>query len=423
MPTDILPPIAGANAAGPSWLSDPRHRDFLRADAAAQLAFFRASPRAGGGFHTLDLAGKPRDSDLQELHTTTRLVHAFALGVCAGFSDCKAVIDQGMAYLWSHHRDARYGGYLWGCAGSQIADARKLAYGHVFVLLAASSARLVGHPDADRLLGDVAEVLEARFWEDQPGLFADEFNRDWTPFSTYRGMNANMHGVEALLAAHEATGEGVFLHRAGRILDFLAHRMAPRHGWRIPEHYTEGWQVDPEYAGDPMFRPAGTTPGHALEVARLILQHRDQAGRKDDTESLGIARILTIRALHDAWHPERGGLAYSLHADGTIDVAERYWWPVTEAIGATAAFLKLGPDAEIETWYRRLWAWAAEHLIDRAHGGWFSQVDAHNRPTSTQFAGKPDIYHTLQAVLFPLVPEVSGIATALRRANWHPTAP
>ena len=121
--------------------------------------------------------------------------------------------------------------------GDAVHDGRKLAYGHVFVLLAGASARLVGHPDADRLIDDIAQVLDARFWEDGPGLFRDEWNRDWTPFSTYRGMNANMHGVEALLAAYEATGEAVFLDPGRAHPRFLhrAHRPGPW-AWRLPEH-------------------------------------------------------------------------------------------------------------------------------------------------------------------------------------------
>ena len=68
-----------------------------------------------------------------------------------------------MEFLWNGHRDATNGGYVWGVGG----DDRKQAYGHAFVLLAASSAKLVGHPDADRLLADVTEVLKTRFWEDE----------------------------------------------------------------------------------------------------------------------------------------------------------------------------------------------------------------------------------------------------------------
>jgi mannose/cellobiose epimerase-like protein (N-acyl-D-glucosamine 2-epimerase family) len=409
MTTSFLP--GPADAPG-FWLDSPEHRDWLIADAKRQFAFFRASLRPDGGFYTLDYDGAPLPSSVQELHTTTRLVHAYSLGKLAGVANCDAIIEQGMAYLDSHHRDREFGGYLWALDGDAIHDARKLAYGQVFVLLAGASAHAAGHPRGKALIEDAAAVLDAHFWEEQHGLFCDEWNRDWTPFSRYRGMNANMHGTEALLAAFEATGELLFLDRAGRILDFFLRKIAPSQGWRIAEHYTGDWQIDRDYAGDPMFRPPGTTPGHACEFARLLLQYWDLRGRPDDG-SPSIARQLIERALADAWDVERGGLVYTLDHDGRQAIRARYWWPVTEAIGALAALIKLERDPRDEVWYRRLWQFAATHFVDQARGGWYPEIDESGRPSQTQFVGKPDIYHSVQGVLFPAMLGVSGIATAL----------
>ena len=404
--------IGSQDAAG-QWLDDPTHLAFLRHDAARQFDFFKASLGNGPGFHTLGYEGAPLPGSVQELHTTTRLVHSYALGHLAGVPGCMDLIDRGMAYLWSHHRDPANGGYLWAIDGDQIADQRKLAYGHVFVLLAGASAKIAGHPDADRLIADVSDVLDARYWEEGPGLFADEWNANWTPFSDYRGMNANMHGVEALLTAFEATGERLYLTRAGRILAFFLGQIAPAHDWRLPEHYTQDWQVDAAYDGNPMFRPFGTTPGHSFELARLKLQYWDLAQRPDD-DSPAVARKLMERALADAWQEDRGGFAYTLNFDGSHRIADRYWWPVTEAIGVLGAFIKLERRAEDEIWYRRLWQFAHGHFIDHKLGGWFPEIDDAGKPTVTQFAGKPDIYHAIQADLFPMTPGLSRMGEGLK---------
>ncbi|WP_207101418.1 AGE family epimerase/isomerase [Paracoccus shandongensis] len=396
----------GGEGAG-HWLDDPAHRRFLARDARRALDFFDAS--AGGeGLRMLDPAGQPLSAPL-ELHATTRLVHSHALGQMAGRADRAGIIDRGMDLLWRGHRDGRHGGYVWSLRDGAVADGTKLAYGHVFVLLAASSAKLAGHPDADRLLADAAQVLEDRFWDSDAGRFRDEFTRDWHVFSTYRGMNANMHGVEALLAAYEATGEGEYLRRAGGILDFFITGQAAGNGWRIPEHYDAGWRPDPGYEGNPMFRPAGTTPGHSFEMARLLLHWWDLAGRPDG-DAPAHARLLVETALADAWLPG-GGLAYTLGPDGRVARPDRYWWPVTEAIGALAALIKLDPRPGDEDWYRRLWGFADAHLIDHGRGGWFPEPGG--PVAGGQFQGKPDIYHALQADLFPLVPGLSRHAQAL----------
>lgn len=394
-----------------TWLTSTAHRKALARDALRQFDFFRASLSAQPGFRVLDWSGAPLPATKQELHTTTRLVHSYALGKLSGVQDCDTMIDQGMDYLQSHHLDRTYGGYFWALDGDVIADDRKLAYGHVFVLLAASSAKLAGHPDADKLIENVTSVLEQQFWDPLNARFADEWNRDWSPFSTYRGMNANMHAVEALLAAFEATGRESYLDKAGKILAFFMHHMAPQHGWRLPEHYTQDWRVDTDYSGDPMFRPAGTTPGHSFELARLMLQHWDLSGRRDP-QAPEIARQVADQAFSDAWL-EGGGIAYTLRFDGTTDIRDRYWWPVTEAIGVYASLLKLENRTEHQRRYETLWQFADAHFIDHDKGGWFPEIDASGRPTTTQFVGKPDIYHAVQANLFPLTKGLSRQAETL----------
>ena len=394
-----MKPIAQTDFAG-NWVDDPVHRAWLQDQARAQFGFFRRSLRNDGRFDTLGLDGSPLAGGVQELHTTTRAVHSYALGKMTGEADCDAIIDAGMRFLWDHHRDQTHGGYVWSVGADGVADGTKLAYGHVFVLLAGSSAKKVGHPDADRLIADISAIIDQHYWEEDHGLLCDEFTQQWQPFSDYRGMNANMHGVEALLAAFEATGVTRYLDRAGRILGFFIGRMAPQNGWRLPEHYNAAWQVDADYAGNPMFRPAGTTPGHSLELGRLALQHWHVSGRPDNS-AVADARRLIEQALADAWLPE-GGLAYTLKHGGGVAIADRYWWPVTEAIGAVATLQKIAPQPSDEVWYRRLWQFADAHFIDHQHGGWFPELDAAGVPVGRQFIGKPDIYHAIQATLMPL---------------------
>lgn len=398
-----------------AWLNDPVHRAFLRADAERQVRFFALSLRGDGGFDVLDHEAAPLPRQGQELHTTTRMVHSFALAKAAGIDGCDEIIDAGLRYLWTTHRDPMHGGYLWSVDEGGLRNDQKLAYGHVFVLLAASSALMVGHPLAQALFDDIRAVLETRFTEPGSPLLLEEFTRDWQPLTEYRGMNANMHGTEALMAAYEATGERAFLDRAGAILDFFTNRMARAHGDRIPEHYTADWQVDPDYSGNPMFRPAGTTPGHALEFARLVLQHWDLAGRPEG-DAVARAQALVTRALADAWR-EDGGLVYTLGAEGRVSIPDRYWWPVTEGIGALASLLKLRADAKLEAWYRRLWKFAHRALIDHGRGGWYPELGEDGQPVARQFAGKPDIYHALQADLLPLAPGLSRSLAALRRSG------
>lgn len=399
-------------ATGPWWGTEA-HRAYLLADAWRQFDFFRPSLDPAGGFHAQGYDGHPIHGAARELHATTRMVHSWSLGALMGVEGAAEMIDHGMEALWKLHRDPQHGGYLWSFApGGDVADGQKLAYGHAFVLLAGASAKQAGHPDADRLIEDVWDIINVHFWDHEHGRMKEEYGRDWSKISTYRGMNANMHSIEALLAATEATGSQTFAMRAHMILDFFVGEVAPHNGWRLPEHFTEDWHVDAAYEGNPMFRPRGATPGHSMELSRLLLQAWDMGG-KHEAKYLDWSDKLYTRALADGWDKARRGFVYTTDTEGQPLRRSRYWWPVTEAIGAGAARLKHAPTDQGAADYLMFWQAADELFIDHQHGGWFPEIDDENRPDSHQFTGKPDIYHSIQAALYPLLPGLSGAAKEL----------
>jgi len=385
------------------WRKNPGHRAWLAGQAEALFRFFEPhSLDPKGGFAALDAAGEPIAEDMaRPLHATTRFVHCFAIGMLLGRPGAADFVDHGIESILTKHRDSRHGGYFWSFDADGPLEREKLAYGHAFVLLAASSAKIVGHPQADRLLADISELLETRFWEKSPGATKEEFRDDWSPFSDYRGQNSNMHLTEALMAAFEATGERSYLDKAESIATLILARGAGNAGWRVPEHYRADWSVDAEYSGSVMFRPYGYTPGHALEWARLSLQLWALGGRRlawlPDA-----SRNLFSQALAQGWDPVHCGLYYTTEHDGSPRVRDKLWWPVCEGIGAAHFLGSLDGDAETERNYRRLWDFASRALIDRRRGGWYPQLDDDLTPVDRFFVGKPDMYHALQACLIPL---------------------
>jgi mannose/cellobiose epimerase-like protein (N-acyl-D-glucosamine 2-epimerase family) len=302
-------------------------------------------------------------------------------------------------------------------------DTTKQAYGHAFVLLAATSAAAAGFPAAGALLDDITGTLEKRFWSDTDGLYAEEFTADWETFSDYRGQNSNMHLTEALMAAYTVTGEPLYLERASRVAATLIGDIASAHGWLVPEHYDSQWRPDFSYNRDqPLstFRPYGMVPGHSVEWARLLLQlgalDPDQAGW-----TLDAARRLFDRAVELAWDHERTGLAYTVAPDGTVRSAYRYHWTLCEAAAASAHLGVVTGEDSYRAWYQRLWTFIDRYLIDHERGGWHLLLDEHNRPAVLPglVEGKTDLYHALQCCLVPLTYPATTFATALRDRTWR----
>ena len=418
----------------PKWIATHGHRQWLRRQAENLFHFFeRGSINPRGGFFALDDRGEPMsgtdvtNTDMSGndvtsagssclLHTTTRMVHCFSIAYLLGRPGSDVIVDHGMRFLWERHRDSSNGGYFWSIGNNQPSDDTKQAYGHAFVLLAASSAKIAGHPDADRLLADVSNVLAEHFWEDAHGAMAEQFTCDWQSFDNYRGQNSNMHTTEALMAAFEATGDSNYLRMAERIADLIVRRRTAENDWRLPEHYTVDWQVNREYSGSPIFRPYGTMPGHWLEWARLTLQLWELGGRKLDWLP-DAAKRLFRRAATDGWDTEKGGFFSTLEWDGSPRTRNRYWWACCEGIGAAAFLNAIDGDAFYEEWYRQIWNFSAAHLIDHRYGGWHPQIGEDLKSNTNPFYGKPDIYHALQACIIPLLPTTGSITRGIVCAN------
>jgi sulfoquinovose isomerase len=412
----IVQAMTGLSDRSQPWRQNEDHRRWLRDQADRLFSFFEdESFNPAGGFHAVDDAGRAIKADTaRPLHATSRMVHCFAIGHLLGRPGAADFVDHGVNAILDRHRDARNGGYFWSFDDDGPRESEKLAYGHAFVLLAASSAKIVGHPLADRLLADASEMIDKHFWEAAHGASAEEFAADWSPISAYRGQNSNMHLTEALMAAFEATGERAYLAKAESIADLILRRMAGSEHWRVPEHYRADWTIDRDYKGSDMFRPAGTTPGHSLEWARLAMQLWELGERGIDWLP-GAAKGLFAEATRAGWDEALGGFCYTLDWSARPAIRDRIWWPCCEAIGA-AAFLAGHEDgAFYEDWYRRIWNFSARHFIDRRQGGWRPQLDDSLTPIAGYFVGKPDIYHALQACLIPLYPTNASLTRGIVR--------
>src|SRR5699024_4741897 len=207
-------PTRPAAAAHAPWLERASHRTWLEGEGDELLQFGAESLREDGGFAWLDENGAPDLTRPSELWITCRMTHYFALGHLMGRPGLGRLADHGIASLRGVFRDEEHGGRYSAVAGGAPVDDSKQAYAHAFVVLAASSALAAGRPGAEELLDEALEVLDAKFFDPAAGMSVDTFDRTFTECEEYRGINANMHTVEGLLAAADVTGERRWLDRA-----------------------------------------------------------------------------------------------------------------------------------------------------------------------------------------------------------------
>jgi mannose/cellobiose epimerase-like protein (N-acyl-D-glucosamine 2-epimerase family) len=398
---------------GPAYLAAERDR----------LLSFASGSRHPLGFGWLDENGELDPSHPVELYITCRMTHVMSLGVLLGRTGAAALAEHGVAALDGPLRDLTHGGWYPAVNDQGPVGTTKAAYGHAFVVLAASSAAAAGVPGASGLLDAALVVSEERFWDDAAGMVVEEWDETWQRLDPYRGMNANMHTVEAYLAAADVTGDARWARRAGRIATTLVAR-ARANDWRIPEHYDVRWRPLPEYNRErpaDQFRPYGATVGHALEWSRLLVgvdatlrSLGADRGTGPSADLVDAAVALFERAVADGWAADGAdGFVYTTDWAGAPVVRARMHWVLAEGVGAAATLHRATGDPRYLQDYRTWWAYADRYLVDHRAGSWHHELDERNRPAATVWPGKPDVYHAFQATLLPLLPPAPTLATAL----------
>ena len=399
-----------------SWINNSEHWRWAAKNSDALLDFYTsAADTDGGGFWWLGLTGQPVPAQGKQLWINARLTYSYAIGHLLGRPGSAALVEHGLDYLRSGGlRDSDRGGWYWAVdSGGNPSDVSKQAYGHAFVLLASSAAILAGF-DAYDVFADASAVLDERFWSSSERMFVDTWDAGFTALEEYRGQNANMHLVEALMMAHEVDGKTERLDRAVAIARRLIQEVTANNSGRLPEHFDPSWTFQPDYSkGDRenLFRPYGSTIGHWLEWSRLLLQ-LDAATGGSETWIPAAAQALFDLAIQEGWDKDRGGFAFSTDWEGNVVNRDRYHWVVTEAIGASVALFRTTGERRYSDWYARFWDFAVAHLIE-SDGSWRHQLNPLNEPASDAWDGKPDLYHTLQATLFARVPTSQSIALNL----------
>ena len=400
------------------WLETPAHLRWLEDEGDRLLEFSRRSQHPEGGFAWLDEAGRPELERPVELWITCRMTHVFALGHLLGRPGGGPLADHGVAALTGRFHDPDNGGWYArvDTDGPVVRD--KTAYEHAFVVLAAASATCAGRPGGRELLDSALEVLLEKFWDDEHGMVVEQWDETFSSLDGYRGGNANMHTVEALLAAADATGDSSLLDRALRILARVVHHLGPDHHWRLPEHFDASWQPLLDYNADvpaDPFRPYGATVGHWLEWARLSVQLRASLGSAAPGWMLPDARSLFEAAATQGWAVDGAdGFVYTVDWDGRPVVRQRMHWVAAEATAAAAALYAATGEAMYDRHYRTWWKHIDTAFIDREFGSWHHELDPQNRPSGLTWSGKPDSYHAFQATLVPRLPLTPGLAAALR---------
>jgi len=402
-------------------LGTAENQKFLQDVRDGLLSFGHQFPSPGGSSYYLGDDGTPWKDRNRETWITSRMTHVYSIGSMLGHEGSEALADAALKGLRGELHDDQNGGWYAGLTKDNEIVPTKQCYAHAFVILAASSGVLACREGAAELLKDALALYDLRFWNEEEGLSCDTWNTEFTELDSYRGLNANMHTVEAFLAAADVTGDEKYRVRAGRIIDRVLI-WAKDNNWRIPEHFSSDWVPDLECnkdRPDDQFKPYGATPGHGIEWARLITQwalstyKEDKAGAAPYIEA---AENLYNRAVADAWNADgEPGICYTTDWNGKPVVHDRMHWTLAEAINTSSVLFHVTDNEKYAADYAEFMKYLDEKVLDHVNGSWFHQLDRENNLLETVWPGKSDIYHALQATLIPYYAPGLSIAVAVKK--------
>lgn len=427
------------------WFDSVEHSRWLSSQMRALLAQGHAA-KADTGFGYFSPEGGVDRGKPVDLAITARMTYAYSLGTLLGIPGSRRFCDHGIRCLTEYFKDPEYGGWF-SAIKHEPADghgvpwdettADKWQYAHAFLVLAAATASVANRPGAFELLREALENQEQYWLSAENGLVRNGYLRDWSETIPYRGMNSLMHTVEAYLAAAEATTNPQWIARAEKMLRFVNEVAAP-FDWRVPEHYSSSWAPDPTFNKDDpdsRYSPYGSMIGHSMELSRLAVQLRAalrSLGNPEPEYLLSMSSDLFETARIDGWRRDGvPGFIYTVDFDGNPVISDHYQWVVSEGICSTVALRRALLDdgatqGEVEAYEHSYRSWL-DYLNDdmMIEPGRFVRVlGADNEPVRESVPTRPDIYHTIQAMLLPRLPLWPPFGAALSRNLLdHPEQP
>lgn len=399
-------------------LDTEENRAFLNGLTQDLLNFGHRFPSESGASYYLGDDGTPWKDRPRETWITCRMAHVYGIGSGLNHPGSEELIDRALNGLLTELKDRENGGWYPGIRADGTVIPDKQCYAHAFVLLAAATGVLAKRPAAQELLEEARKVFDRYFWLDEEGMSCDTWNTEFTVLDTYRGINANMHTVEAFLAVADVCRDEKYRERAGRVIDHTL-QFAEKNEWRIPEHFSDKWEPLYEFNSekkDDQFKPYGATPGHGIEWARLTCQWACSTDMDEEKRQEYIAKAekLYNTAVADGWNRDGApGIVYTTDWQGQPVVHDRMHWTLAEAINSSAVLYHLTKKEKYAEDYASFMKYLDEKVLDKVNGSWFHQLDRINNVIGTVWPGKSDIYHALQATLIPLYPHDLSIAVAV----------
>lgn len=283
--------------------------------------------------------------------------------------------------------DAAHGGVVWSLdANRRAVSDHKQVYAQAFAIYGlAAWARAAGDEDAlERAMG-LFRLLEQHSRDGERGGYLEAHSRAWGPLENMalsdrdlnvpKSMNTNLHVMEAYSALLDVSRDPAVAEALASVLDATLTHIVRHEPWaHCALFFDHDWTS----------QVSTISYGHDIEASWLLWEAYEALERAGSaTEDLERRTREAALALADAVREhgvdEDGGVMYEGDPSG-VTVPEKHWWPQAEGVvGWLGAFQIAGRDADLAS-SLGAWEFLDAHVVDRAAGEWWAQLDRARRP-------------------------------------------
>lgn len=348
-------------------------------ERALPLWLQHGTDKIAGGFHeTLDPLDLRCSTPFRRLRVAARQTYVAAEAYRHGVRGAAAALDLGLRFLRGYAA-LPSGGYAWRFdLANQPIDTTVDLYDQAFVLWALASAACV--IPADELRAEalaLTNFIAARFPHPAGGY------QESLPPALPRRQNPHMHLLEAVLAAHAAFGDQIYLEQAHDLVRLFQQRFFDPATGALAEFF--GDTLLPERNGTTFT----VEPGHHFEWIWLL--HQYVAVTHPDDRLVEAALRLHAFADRFGQHPATADVIDSVESDGTAASLSARLWPQTERLRALT-LPGIGTESEVGRAAGRLTAWLLPN------GLWHERRDPAGNPVPCPVPAS-SLYHLTGAIL------------------------
>ncbi|MCQ2607635.1 MAG: AGE family epimerase/isomerase [Bacteroidales bacterium] len=300
--------------------------------------------------------------------------------------DYKKYADLAKSFIEDHFLDKKNGGVYWetDCNGNVVVN-KKQVYAEAFTIYAYAEYALAFNDKAALDMAmDIFEKLETICYDKKNGGYFEAFSQTWEKLDDVRlsvkdlnepkGMNTNLHVLEAYTTLYEATKNPKVGEALKKEIEIYMNKIVNDKN-HVTIFFSENWKP----------KTTEFSYGHDIESTWLIWEAAEMLGDKQLLEAIRpkiLAMVDTFIA--EGFDKETNSTLYEIFPEkGTID-KDRHWWVQIEAVEGLANAFDMTGKEEYRTLALKQWEYIRENLIDRVHGEWFWRIDDDGFPVDEE---------------------------------------